>query len=100
MSVAKTPYLGIDRNDRPIDLRSRECSNHPVRKSQVGNAETTGGRTMSCDIRVLRIGLVSLALVGVSSGVTRASAQSVTSEETVRSVTRMLERLPYYGVFD
>ena len=29
-----------------------------------------------------------------------ASAQSVTSEETVRSVRRMLERLPYYGVFD
>ena len=29
-----------------------------------------------------------------------ATAQTVTPEETVRSVRRMLERLPYYGVFD
>jgi len=50
--------------------------------------------------RALRIGLVGVALLGTLSGVTRASAQSVTSEETVRSVRRMLERLPYYGVFD
>src|SRR4051812_34306080 len=56
--------------------------------------------TMSSYIRVLGIGLVSVALLGAPSGVPRASAQSATSEETVRSVRRMLERLPYYGVFD
>jgi hyperosmotically inducible periplasmic protein len=51
-------------------------------------------------IRVLRLGLVGLALLGAISSVTSAGPQSVTSEETVRSVRRMLERLPYYGVFD
>jgi osmotically-inducible protein OsmY len=51
-------------------------------------------------IHVLRTGLVGLALMGTISGATSAGAQSVTSEETVRSVRRMLERLPYYGVFD
>jgi hyperosmotically inducible protein len=45
----------------------------------------------------LRIGLVALATIAASSTPT---AQSVTPEETVRSVRRMLERLPYYGVFD
>src|SRR5688500_14642171 len=50
--------------------------------------------------RVLRIGLVSLAILGVINGTTSGGAQSVTAEETVRSVRRMLERLPYYGVFD
>ena len=55
---------------------------------------------MSSYIGALRMGLVSLALLGTTSGVTSAGAQSVTSEETVRSVRRMLERLPYYGVFD
>jgi len=33
-------------------------------------------------------------------GATNAAAQTVTSEELIRSVRRMLERLPYYGVFD
>ena len=51
-------------------------------------------------IRALRSVLVGLALLGPLSGIPPASAQSVTSEETVRSVRRMLERLPYYGVFD
>ena len=55
---------------------------------------------MSSYIGALRIGLAALALLGALTGVTRASAQNVTSEETVRSVRRMLERLPYYGVFD
>ena len=55
---------------------------------------------MNAYIHVLRMGLVSLALLGTTSGATGAGAQSVTSEETVRSVRRMLERLPYYGVFD
>jgi hyperosmotically inducible periplasmic protein len=44
--------------------------------------------------------LVSLTMLGTTSGVTNVAAQAVTSEETVRSVRRMLERLPYYGVFD
>jgi osmotically-inducible protein OsmY len=45
----------------------------------------------------LRIGLIGLAMLGTISD---ATAQTVTPEETVRSVQRMLERLPYYGVFD
>ena len=55
---------------------------------------------MNLSIRALRCVLVGLALLGPLTGVPLASAQSVTSEETVRSVRRMLERLPYYGVFD
>ena len=55
---------------------------------------------MSSYIGALRIGLAALALLGALTSVTRASAQNVASEETVRSVRRMLERLPYYGVFD
>ena len=55
---------------------------------------------MNLSIRALRSVLVGLALLGPLTGVPLASAQSVTSEETVRSVRRMLERLPYYGVFD
>jgi osmotically-inducible protein OsmY len=55
---------------------------------------------MNLCIRALRSVLVGLALLGPLTGVPLASAQSVTSEETVRSVRRMLERLPYYGVFD
>src|ERR687893_522007 len=59
-----------------------------------------GGPTMGAYIRALRIGLIGLALLGTPAGVTRASGQSATPDETVRSVRRMLERLPYYGVFD
>jgi hyperosmotically inducible protein len=56
---------------------------------------------MNAYIRALRIGLAGLALLGTTtSGATRPGAQRVTPEETVRSVRRMLERLPYYGVFD
>lgn len=51
-------------------------------------------------IRALRIGLVGLALLAACTGVTRARAQSVAPGETARSVRKMLERLPYYGVFD
>jgi hyperosmotically inducible periplasmic protein len=50
-------------------------------------------------IRAFSLGLACVALLGTMSDA-RASAQSVTPEETVRSVRRMLERLPYYGVFD
>jgi hyperosmotically inducible periplasmic protein len=50
---------------------------------------------------VPRAALVSLAmLAAMISGPTISVAQSVTPEETVRSVRRMLEGLPYYGVFD
>ena len=56
---------------------------------------------MNACLHVLRNGLLSLALLGGTiSGPTSAAAQSVSPEETVRSVRRILERLPYYGVFD
>src|SRR4030095_4770759 len=55
---------------------------------------------MSPYFRVLRIGLVGLAMLGVISSATSGGAQSVTADETVRSVRRMLERLPYSCVFD
>jgi len=54
---------------------------------------------MNASIRALRLGLFSLALLG-TIGATSSLAQSVTPDETVRSVQRTLERLPYYGVFD
>ena len=54
---------------------------------------------MNASIRGLRLGLFSLALLG-TIGATSRLAQSVTPDETVRSVQRTLERLPYYGVFD
>ena len=55
---------------------------------------------MTACIRALRIGAVGLALLGALAGPTAVRAQSAASEETGRSVRRMLERLPYYGVFD
>jgi len=55
---------------------------------------------MNARLHVLRTALFSLALLGTITGPSSAGAQSVTPEETVRSVRRMLERLPYYGVFD
>jgi osmotically-inducible protein OsmY len=55
---------------------------------------------MNACLHVLRNGLVSLALLGAIGAPTSASVQRVSSDETVRSVQRMLERLPYYGVFD
>jgi hypothetical protein len=54
---------------------------------------------MNPSIRALRTGCFSLALLG-TIGVAGGGAQSVTPGETVRSVQRTLERLPYYGVFD
>lgn len=51
-------------------------------------------------IRALRIVLVGVTLLGTANAAVMSAAQSVTPEETVRSVRRMLERLPYYGVFD
>src|SRR5512145_2524091 len=55
---------------------------------------------MSAYIRGWRVVLAGLALLGTISGPASAATQSVTEDETVRSVRRMLERLPYYGVFD
>jgi osmotically-inducible protein OsmY len=55
---------------------------------------------MTSCIDVLRVGVAGLALLAGISGATSTGAQSATSEETVRSVRRMLERLPYCGVFD
>jgi hyperosmotically inducible periplasmic protein len=52
---------------------------------------------MSHSFGLLRVCVVSLAVLGTVGG---ARVQGVTPEETVRSVRRMLERLPYYGVFD
>src|ERR1700752_960335 len=51
-------------------------------------------------LRVLRGSVASLALLAVVTGAPSVGAQNVTPEETVRSVRKMLERLPYYGVFD
>jgi osmotically-inducible protein OsmY len=55
---------------------------------------------MSAYLPALRWGLVSLAVLGAIGAQASGRTQSVTSEETERSVRRMLERLPYYGVFD
>jgi hyperosmotically inducible protein len=49
--------------------------------------------------RVLHGALIGLTVMRAITGST-ATAQSVSAGETVRSVQRMLERLPYYGVFD
>ena len=49
----------------------------------------------------IRTGLAGLAVLAIA-GTLPAAAQQVTvaPSETVRSVQKMLERLPYYGVFD
>ena len=49
---------------------------------------------MSPYFRALRIGLVGMALLAPLAGVIQARAQSVTPEETARSVRKMLQRLP------
>ena len=55
---------------------------------------------MNAYIRGQRLCLVGLALLTAITSGTSTRAQSVTEGEAVRSVRRMLERLPYYGVFD
>jgi hypothetical protein len=56
---------------------------------------------MSVYLHMLRRGLaVLMVLVSAFGAHTSAVAQVVTADDTVRSVRRMLERLPYYGVFD
>jgi hyperosmotically inducible periplasmic protein len=55
---------------------------------------------MSPSLQALQQGLVSLAVLGAIGAHASAQPQRVTPEETERSVRPMLERLPYYGVFD
>jgi hypothetical protein len=61
---------------------------------------------MNAHIHALRMGLVGLGLLATTgdarsvSQTVRSVSQSVTSEGMVLSVRRMLERLPYCGVFD
>ena len=55
---------------------------------------------MSVYLHAVRRSLVTLALLGATGAQADVRTQSVTSEETERSVRHMLERLPYYGVFD
>jgi hyperosmotically inducible periplasmic protein len=55
---------------------------------------------MLAKLRVVR-GLLGLgALVGIVMMTAGVGAQSMSAQETTRSVRRALERLPYYGVFD
>jgi hyperosmotically inducible protein len=55
---------------------------------------------MNTRIGAMRIAIVGLSLLGAIGGAVSVRAQTVTPEETTRSVQKMLERLPYYGVFD
>jgi hyperosmotically inducible periplasmic protein len=55
---------------------------------------------MSVYLHALRHSLVALALLGASGVRADVRMQSASPEETERSVGRVLERLPYYGVFD
>ena len=55
---------------------------------------------MSAYLHALGVSLISLGVLGAIGGPTGVAAQNVTIDETVHSVRRMLERLPYYGVFD
>jgi hyperosmotically inducible periplasmic protein len=56
--------------------------------------------TVKRGVQILRAGLVGLTLATAFAGAAVLRAQSATAEDTLRSVQRMLERLPYYGVFD
>ena len=55
---------------------------------------------MTARIHARRMGFVALAFIGAIIWAPHSGAQSVAAGETARSVRRMLERLPYYGVFD
>jgi hyperosmotically inducible protein len=55
---------------------------------------------MSAYLQMLKRSLICLAVLGATGVTTSVATQSVTVEETTHSVRRMLERLPYYGVFD
>jgi BON domain len=51
-------------------------------------------------IRMLRVGVAGLAMLAALNSAPTALTQSLPAQETTLSVRRMLERLPYYGVFD
>jgi hyperosmotically inducible periplasmic protein len=55
---------------------------------------------MTTFIRTIRVAAVGLALPVLLSGSAVPHAQGPMPDDTVQSVRRMLERLPYYGVFD
>jgi hyperosmotically inducible protein len=55
---------------------------------------------MKARTHVLPTALVSLALLATIGEPTSARPQAGAPDDTVRSVRRVLERLPYYGVFD
>ena len=55
---------------------------------------------MSVHLHALRRSLVVVALLGMTGVLADVRTQSVSPEETERSVRQNLERLPYYGVFD
>ena len=55
---------------------------------------------MRFHVRVFRATLMGLAMLGALIGTPSAQAQGNAPGERVRSVRKMLERLPYYGVFD
>jgi len=55
---------------------------------------------MSIHTRLLRSAVVGAALFAIVPGARGISGQTVMPGETVRSVSRMLTRQPYYGVFD
>jgi hyperosmotically inducible periplasmic protein len=50
--------------------------------------------------RAIGAGVIGVAMTGLLSGTNGARAQGPAPGTTVESVRRMLERLPYYGVFD
>ena len=50
--------------------------------------------------RLARGLLIGASLTGVVLMTAGTSAETVTSQETARSLRHTLERLPYYGVFD
>src|SRR5262245_33866008 len=72
----------------------------PLVRAAIDARRSGGGRTMNAYFQFQRAALVGLAMVVAIGNATTTIAQSVTPEETVRSVRKMLERLPYYGVFD
>ena len=50
--------------------------------------------------RLVRGLLIGASLTGVMLMTSRIAADTITPQETTRSLRRALERLPYYGVFD
>jgi hyperosmotically inducible periplasmic protein len=55
---------------------------------------------MRAFVGAMRVSVIGLALASLLSSSTAAQAQGAAPDTTVQSVRRMLERLPYYGVFD